>query len=236
MENHMKTILVTGANRGLGLEFVKQYTAAGWRVHACCREPESARILKQLAAASNGAIAVHTLDVADFAQIDRLADALSSETIDLLLNNAGIYPDRGHSTFGETDYNAWADGFRVNTMAPLKMVEAFVEHVACSDLKKIALVTSKMGSVADNTSGAYYIYRSSKSALNMVARSLALDLAPRGIAVALLHPGWVQTDMGGPNAWITPEQSIKGMRKSIDKVTLEDSGVFYAYDGQQVPW
>ncbi len=232
----MPTTLITGANRGLGLEFVKQYAAAGWRIHACCREPAEAKTLKQLAAASNGAITVHALDVADFDQIDRLADALSGDAIDLLLNNAGIYPDRGHSTFGETGYDAWALGFRVNTMAPMKMAEAFIEHVARSEMKKIALVTSKMGSVADNTSGAYYIYRSSKSALNMVAKSLALDLAPRGIAVALLHPGWVQTDMGGPNAWITPEQSIEGMRKVIDKVTLDDSGVFYAYDGQQVPW
>lgn len=232
----MPTTLITGANRGLGLEFVKQYAAAGWRVHACCRSPEDAKLLKQLAAASNGAITVHALDVADFDQIDRLADLLSDDAIDLLLNNAGIYPDRGQSTFGKTDYDAWADGFRVNTMAPLKMAEAFVEHVARSSLRKIAIVTSKMGSVADNGSGAYYIYRSSKSALNMVAKSLAHDLAPHGIAIALLHPGWVKTDMGGPDAWITPEQSIEGMCKVIEKVTLDDSGVFYAYDSQQVPW
>ncbi len=231
----MPTTLITGANRGLGLEFVKQYATAGWRVHACCRAPEAAETLSRLAA-DNSAITLHTLDVADFSQIDRLADDLSGAAIDLLLNNAGVYPDRGHSEFGETDYDAWALGFRVNTMAPLRMAEAFVEHVARSQQKKIALVTSKMGSVADNSSGAYYIYRSSKAALNMVAKSLAIDLAPRNIAVALLHPGWVQTDMGGPDAWITPEQSISGMRKVIDKVTLDDSGVFYAYDGQQVPW
>ncbi len=232
----MPTTLITGANRGLGLEFVKQYAADGWRVHACCRNPEHAEALSRLAAESNGNILIHSLDVADFRQIDRLTNALNEEAIDLLINNAGIYPDRGYSEFGDTDYAAWMLGFQVNAMAPLKMVEAFIKHIQRSQLKKIALITSKMGSLDDNGSGGYYVYRSSKSALNMVAKSLSIDLAPRGIAVALLHPGWVKTDMGGPDAWITPEQSIAGMRQVIERVTLADSGVFYAYDGQRVPW
>lgn len=232
----MPTTLITGTNRGLGLEFVRQYAAAGWRVHACCRTPGKADALNRLAADSNGAIIVHALDVADFDQIDRLANALSGESIDLLLSNAGIYPDRDSHGFGEINYDAWSLAFRVNTMAPLRMAEAFVEHVARSGGRKIALVTSKMGSIDDNGSGSYYVYRSSKTALNMVAKSLALDLAPRGITIGLLHPGWVKTDMGGPDAWITPEQSVSGMRRVIERLTRADSGKFYAYDGQPVPW
>jgi len=232
----MPTTLISGANRGLGLEFVKQYVADGWRVHACCRAPNDAEALQQLAAASNGSITLHALDVADFGQIDRFAKDFAAEPIDLLLNNAGIYPDRGSRGFGDTNYVAWDMAFRVNSMAPLKMAEAFIEHVARSDGRKIAFVTSKMGSMDDNTSGGAYLYRSSKAALNMVAKSLAIDLAPRGITVGLLHPGWVQTDMGGPNAWISPQQSISGMRRVIEQLTLADSGNFYSYDGQWVPW
>lgn len=231
----MPTILITGANRGLGLEFVNQYATAGWQVHACCRKPAEAKELKALAEGS-GNITVHALDVANFSRIDQLSAELAGEGIDLLLNNAGIYPDRNGRGFGDADYDDWAQAFRINTMAPLKMVEAFLEHVAHSEGKKIALITSKMGSLDDNSSGGCYAYRSSKAALNMVAKSLSIALAPRGIVVALLHPGWVQTDMGGPNAWITPEQSISGMRRVIERMTAADSGKFYAYDGQQVPW
>ncbi len=232
----MPTTLITGANRGLGLEFVNQYATAGWRVHACCRSPAEAKHLNTLASGSDGNITVHALDVADFSGIGRLSKELDGEHIDLLLNNAGIYPDRDSRGFGNVDYDDWAQAFRINAMAPLRMVEAFIEHVARSEEKKIALITSKMGSMDDNGSGGCYAYRSSKAALNMVAKSLSIDLAPRGIVVALLHPGWVQTDMGGPNAWITPEQSISGMRHVIERMTATDSGKFYAYDGQQVPW
>lgn len=232
----MPTVLITGANRGLGLEFVKQYAAANWRVHACCRSPRHADDLNRIAAASNGNILVQPLDIADFSRIDQLAASLAEESIDLLVNNAGVYPDRDSRGFGDTDYDDWAHAFRVNTMAPLRMTEAFIEHVARSKGKKIALVTSKMGSMDDNGSGGCYAYRSSKAALNMVAKSLSLDLAPRGIVIALLHPGWARTDMGGPNAWITPEQSVGGMRHVIDGIAAADSGKFFAYDGQPVPW
>lgn len=227
----MPTVLITGANRGLGLEFVSQYLSAGWDVHACCREPGDT-----LQGFTGEKLNIHALDVAEFDQIERLAKALSGQPIDLLICNAGIYPQRGNTGFGETDYEAFAQALRVNAMAPLKMAEAFVDHVSASRLKKMAFVTSKMGSMADNTSGGAYIYRASKAALNAEVKSLSIDLAPRGIVTALLHPGWVKTDMGGPNAWITPEQSVSGMRKIIDTIKPSESGKLYAYDGQLVPW
>jgi len=232
----MPTTLITGANRGIGLEFVRQYAAAGWRVHAACSHPERADALHALADRYPQQVTLHALDVADTAQIDRLAQQLQQQPIDLLLNNAGVYPDADHGTFGNTDTDAWMHAFRVNAMGPLLVCERFAANVARSRERKIALITSKMGSIADNGSGGYYLYRSSKTALNMVARSLAVDLAAQGIGIALLHPGWVKTDMGGPNALITAEQSVSGMRRVIEQLRPEDSGQFFAYDGQAIQW
>lgn len=231
----MPTLLITGANRGLGLEFVKQYAAAGWRVLACCRAPADAEALQALADASQGRVTLHALDVADFSAIDALAQQLRGTPIDLLINNAGIYPDR-HGGFGQTDYDAWVLAFLVNTMAPMKMVEAFVGNLELGQGKTIATVSSKMGSVADNTSGGGYLYRSSKAAVNIVVKSLSLDLAARGIRAVVLHPGWVRTDMGGPNALISAERSVAGMRGVLDRLTAADSGRFIGFDGVEVPW
>jgi NAD(P)-dependent dehydrogenase (short-subunit alcohol dehydrogenase family) len=161
---------------------------------------------------------------------------LTGQPIDLLINNAGVYPpDRG-DVFGKTDYAAWQHAFEVNTMAPLKMTEAFIKQVARSELKTIVTITSKMGSVADNRGGGSYIYRSSKAGVNIVVRSLSIDLNPQKIIAVVLHPGWVKTDMGGPGALITAEQSVTGMRRVIGNLTLQDSGKFYAFDGKEVPW
>ena len=225
-------VLITGANRGLGLEFTKQYAADGWNVLACCRHPQSAMALQTLAVAHSN-VMVHALDVADFAQIDALAFKLKDENIDVLVNNAGVYPN---SSFGNTDYNAWADGFKINSMAPLKMAEAFVQHVTRSQLKKIATITSKMGSIDDNTSGESYSYRSSKTAVNMVMKSLSIDLKPYGISVITLHPGWVQTDMGGPNGLINAQTSVTGLRKQIADLHLSNTGKFVAFDGKAINW
>ena len=230
MQNHQ--VLITGANRGLGLAFTKQYAADGWNVLACCRHPQSALDLQALAAAHSN-IKIYTLDVADFAQIDALAVLLKDESIDVLINNAGVYPA---SSFGDTNYNDWANGFKVNSMAPLKMAEAFVQHITRSTLKKIATLTSKMGSIADNTSGESYSYRSSKCAVNMVMKSLSIDLKPYGISVVTLHPGWVQTDMGGSNALISAQTSVNGMRKVIADLSLGTTGQFIAFDGKPIPW
>ena len=232
----MKTVLVTGANRGIGLEFVKQYAGEGWRVLACCRNPMAASTLNGLVGQYKGSIAIHSLDVAVHEQIDNLSRELSNESIDLLINNAGIYPASRSDGFGKTDYDAWASAFHINTMAPLKMVEAFISHVSRSHLKTFVTITSKMGSVADNRGGGSYVYRSSKAAVNMVMKSVAIDLVPTGVISVLLHPGWVRTDMGGPNGLISTQQSVSGMRQVISQLKPESSGEFYAFDGQVVPW
>lgn len=227
------TVLITGANRGIGLEFTQQYAADGWQVLACCREPLKAKALGALASQYADKITVHALDVADFSQIEALAETLAGHAIDVLINNAGVYPG---STLGEVDADAWALAFKINSIAPLKMAEAFTSHVARSELKKIVTLSSKMGSMDDNTSGGSYIYRSSKAAVNMVMKSLSIDLKPYGIACGILHPGWVQTDMGGPNGLINTQQSVSGLRRVIDQLTLENAGRFIAFDGKEIAW
>jgi NAD(P)-dependent dehydrogenase (short-subunit alcohol dehydrogenase family) len=226
-------VLVTGANRGIGLEFVRQYAGDGFRVIACCRDPLKATVLTTLAASYRGKVSVHALDVSDFSQIERLALELKDRAIDLLINNAGFYP---HGSFASTNYDEWQKAFLVNTMSPMKMVEAFVEQVASSRLRKIVTLSSKMGSIADNDSGGSYPYRTSKAAVNMVMKNLAIQLKPRGIATCTLHPGWVKTDMGGANAPIDVQQSVSGMRAVIDRLTIDNTGRFIAYDGQEIPW
>jgi NAD(P)-dependent dehydrogenase (short-subunit alcohol dehydrogenase family) len=232
----MKTTLITGASRGIGLEFCRQYAADGWRVLACCRLPEKADALNRLAAQYPELIEVHALDVADHVEIERLAQVLADESIDLLINNAGIYPDSDKGGFGHTNYAEWMEAFRVNTMAPLKMAETFATQIARSKLKTVVTLTSMMGSIADNGSGGSYLYRSSKAAANMVVKSLSIDLKPLGIAAVVFHPGWVKTDMGGPNALISTEQSVSGIRKMIGGLTIDDSGKFFGFDGQVIPW
>lgn len=232
----MKTTLITGANRGIGLEFSRQFAADGWCVLACSRHPEKSDALNKLAAKYPEQITVHALDVADHEQIKRMAQTLANKSIDLLISNAGVYSGPKGCSFGDIDYEAWAYAFLVNTMAPLRMAEAFTPQITRSSKKIIVTITSKMGSVADNSRGGSYIYRSSKSAVNMVVKSLAIDLRSIGIIAVLLHPGWVRTDMGGPSGLISTKQSVSGMRNVICQLVLADSGKFIAYDGQIIPW
>jgi NAD(P)-dependent dehydrogenase (short-subunit alcohol dehydrogenase family) len=232
----VKTALITGANRGIGLEFCRQYAADGWRVLACSRYPEKSDALNKLAAGNPELIKVYALDVADHVEIDRLAHVLADESIDLLINNAGIYPDSDKNGFGHTDYAEWIQAFRINTMAPLKMAEAFAAQIARGEQKTIVTITSKMGSIADNSGGGSYLYRSSKAAVNMVVKTMAIDLKSLGITAVVFHPGWVKTDMGGPNAMISAEQSVSGIRQVIRGLSPADSGKFFGYDGQAIPW
>ena len=232
MNNTAHTILITGTNRGIGLEFTQQYAADGWNVIACCRDPLASSALQALASAHNN-IEIIALDVANFTQINAVALQLENRKIDVLLNNAGVYPE---SSLGNIDYDEWATAFKINTMAPVKMAEAFMSNIAASELKKIATLSSKMGSLDDNTSGDSYIYRSSKTAVNMVMKSLAIDAKPHGISVVTLHPGWVQTDMGGPNGLVNTQTSVTGLRKVIADVSLANSGKFIAYDGKEIAW
>ena len=232
----MKTLLITGASRGIGLEFCNQYATDGWRVLACCRDPGKADALNKLATRYPGLIKLHALDVTNHAQIEQLARTLSDETIDLLINDAGVYPAADKHGFGHTDYVEWMTAFNINTMAPLKMVESFVKQIVRSELKLIVTITSQMGSVADNSSGGSYLYRSSKAAANMVVKSLAVDLKEQGIISVAFNPGWVKTDMGGPNAMIPVGQSVTDMRKVIAGLTLADTGKFIGNDGVVIPW
>jgi NAD(P)-dependent dehydrogenase (short-subunit alcohol dehydrogenase family) len=231
----MPTILITGANRGLGLEFARQYAADGWTVIAACRDPQAASALQALAADGAGRIRIIAMNVADTASVKAAAAALAGEPIDILLNNAGVGSPAG-KTLGSLDYAAWLKVLDVNALGPARVVEALVENVAKGERRLILTITSRMGSIDDNTSGGSYPYRSSKAAVNMVVKSLSLDLAPRGITCVLLHPGWVRTDMGGSSGKLTPAESIGEMRRLIAKLGPKDSGKFYNYDGNEIPW
>ena len=227
----MPSVLITGANRGLGLEFTRQYAADGWRVFAACRDPAGARDL----AAVEGDVSAETLDVDDGPQVAALANKLSGQPIDVLINNAGIYGPKG-VTRDTVVYDAWGQVFRTNTMSPLAVSAAFAANVAQGGQKKIITLSSIMGSIAENDSSGDFIYRSSKAAVNAVMKSLAGDLKSEGITVVVLHPGWVRTDMGGPDAAIEAPESVTGMRAVIAGLKESDSGRFLNYDGTEIPW
>jgi NAD(P)-dependent dehydrogenase (short-subunit alcohol dehydrogenase family) len=226
----MPTVLITGANRGIGLELVRQYAADGWDVIATCRDPKDAGELKKL----KGEIRIETLEVTDQKQVKALAKKLKDADIDVLLNNAGMLT--GYEAFGKTDAQSWLKTLHVNTVAPLQIAEAFLEHVARFDQKKIVSITSGMGSIGRGPEGGSYAYRSSKAGLNMVMATAANDLKSRKVVVAVISPGWVKTDMGGPSASITPKTSAEGIRKVIAKLGPKTSGHFFNYSGEEIPW
>ena len=239
----MATVLVTGAGRGLGLEFVRQYAADGWKVIATARHPARSAGLEALTQAADGRIRVFALDVADREAIEALGERLAGTTIDVLINNAGTmgaqsFAGQGMQAqrFGHLDYDDWEHTFRINTLAPLKMAETFVEHVAASEQKKIVTLSTVIASIASNTLGGLYAYRSTKAGVNAIVRSMALDLARRGIIAVPLHPGWAATEMGGPNAPLRPQHSVAGMRQVIAGLSKEKSGRFWQYDGKELPW
>jgi len=230
----MPTLLITGANRGIGLELSKQYLNNNWDVHACCRNPDTAKDLKQLADDYNG-LTIHTLDVSQEEQMHALKKALDDQPIDMLINNAGVHA-LGASQFGQGNDQAWEEAVAVNLIAPMKMMEHFVENIANSDKKIIASMSSKMGSMDDNGSGGAYAYRATKAALNAVMVSAAQDLRHLDITALILHPGWVRTDMGGPHGEISVEQCGTMLCKILDNCTIEDSGKFFDIDGSIIPW
>jgi len=225
----MTTVMITGAARGLGLEFTRLYAARGWKVHACARKPDGLKGVK-------GDVQHHPLEVTDYKAVKALAKKLEGEAIDILICNAGI---GGHGSPGQ-DFGTFdaAEGhkiFEINTVAPLMMAEAFADHVARSQQKKMIAITSVLGSLANNNGGRYF-YRASKAALNMEWNCLAKDLAAKGVTCVALHPGWVQTDMGGPTAPLTIDQSVPAMVKAIDGFTTKHNGRYIQYDGAELPW
>ena len=229
-----QTILITGANRGIGLELTEQFAADGWTVLACCRNPAAAEALQALGS-RYPAIEVHALEVTDYAQMSSLSAQLRDRSIDILLSNAGIYGPRG-ANFGDVEAAAWREVFEVNSIAPMMLVQAFVDQVAGSPQKLVAVISSKMGSIADNGSGGSYIYRSSKTAVNLVVRNLSIDLAGRGISALSLHPGWVQTEMGGANAETSVGDSAAGLKAILQQAGPEQNGQFLEFNGAPIPW
>jgi NAD(P)-dependent dehydrogenase (short-subunit alcohol dehydrogenase family) len=236
----MATILIAGANRGLGLEFVRQYATDGWEVLATARQPDKSEELKKLAGA-NSKISLYALDLVCDQSVLNLAAALKGKPIDLLILNSGVYP-RGGQKIGQIDYQGWREAFETNVLGTVRVAETLLENVAASGRKQIAAISTAMSSLrsvqggAVAQSGTAYQYRSTKAALNMAMAILAKEVATRGISVVMFHPGWVKTDMGGPNALLTPQESIAGMRKVLADKTMENSGKFLGHDGTLIPW
>ena len=231
--SRFETVLITGANRGIGFEFVKHFSQHAKRVIACCRDPEKASELKSLES-SKPNIEIHTLDVTNNMQIEALEKAFQGQTIDLLINNAGIYgPKHAES---QLDKAIWSKVFEVNVMAPIQIARALSNNLKHSTNAVVANISSKMGSITDNGSGGASIYRSSKAALNAATKSFALDYASQGITTILLHPGWVQTDIGGQSALINTQTSIQGMSAVLENTNQSKNGLFFNYDGDIIPW
>lgn len=225
-------IVVTGANRGIGLEFVKQLSQQGHQVVATARQPDNAQELQ--AWAKDRDVIVSQLDVSDNKSVQQFVQQFNDKTIDVLINNAGVYPQSGQ--LGSLDWEMFAKGFEVNAIAPIRLSEALLPALKRGEGRRIAQVTSQMGSISDNGSGGHYAYRMSKAALNMGNKSLAHDLSEDGFVCLALHPGWVQTDMGGANAKLTPKQSVEGMIQNIFKSEQDKNGAFLSWDGSALPW
>ncbi len=231
----METILITGANKGIGLELVRGFAASGRHVIACCRAPSEASDLQGLAA-SNDKVEVHEVHVSDGASVAALAQTIGDRPIDILINNAGMAgPGFQHQGLADMDYDGWAETFAVNTMAPLRVLQAFRANLASGTNARAVTVTSQMGAIGLDIP-VMFAYCSSKGAVNKVMRIAAPELKADGIAVALVHPGFVQTDMGGPGAEITSEASAAGLISVIDGLTLEDSPCFKTWEGTDHVW
>ena len=228
-------IMVTGASRGIGLEMVRYGIEQNWRIFACCRHPQQAESLLSSAKLANGRVSVHVADMEELATVQALAYELRNEPIDILINNAGIYGS-SKNRFGQVDVQSWHNTFQVNSIAPLKVAEALIEQVKMGDKKIIACMSSKMGSMEDNSSGGSYIYRSSKAALNAVVKSMSIDLKEDGIKCVALHPGWVKTNLGGPNAEISTRECVTNLFDILLNLNEEDSGRFIDMDGTTIPW
>ncbi|OGA74390.1 MAG: hypothetical protein A3G81_14200 [Betaproteobacteria bacterium RIFCSPLOWO2_12_FULL_65_14] len=224
----MPTILITGAGRGLGFELARQYGEDGWRVIGTVRDAVAGRKVAKLGAETL------SLDVTNATQVKQLAARLKGLPIDVLFCNAGISGKRGMA-LGSFDFAEWEKVLRVNLLGAAAVIETLIDHVAASERRIVAVMSSRLGSIAE-TSGMTLPYSTSKAALNLLAKGLAAELAPRGVIVVALSPGWVKTDMGGQSAPLTPQRSVQGLRTVIAGLRLEQSGKFLSYDGSTIPW
>lgn len=228
-------ILITGANRGIGLELVKQYLSkGGWVVHAACRTPEKAEQLLELQKQNPEQLVVQQLDVSSKESIDALVQSLQGQIIDCLINGAGVYTDK-FQTLWDLDYNQWADTFAINTMAPLRVSTALMPNLEKAPTPKIITLSSQMGSMLRPRPGSV-AYRSSKAAVNKVMQVLAEEVKAHGVIVCPMHPGWVRTDMGGEDGDISTSESASGIISVIDGLTIEQTGQFFKWNGEQHPW
>lgn len=227
----MTDVLITGANRGIGLELTRAYAAAGDRVIACCRNPDSADALKAL-----NNVEIMPLDVADDDSVRQLSEALAGRCIDLLINNAGtLGPSYENQTATTMDYAGWLETFNVNSIGPVRVMHGLMQQLKASDNPRVVTITSQMGALSlDMTLG--HGYSASKAALNKFMKLAAIDLASEGIQLCVIHPGWVKTEMGGAEADITPEQSAAGIVETITKLNAQTSGSFWKWNGEIHDW
>mgnify|MGYP001318370003 FL=1 len=240
----MSSVIITGANRGLGLEFTRQYLKDGWEVHAFCRQPDKAAELGEMVADSRGNIHLRQMDIGNKEQIEAAAKELKNLPIDLLINNAGIADGYGRGVYElkedpdiqNYDFAFWEEMMRINTLAPAKIIGAFLENIRAGGQKKIASLSSGLGSITNLAWAGKYGYCASKAGLNMVSKGLAEWLKPENIMVISLSPGWTRTAMGGPHATNSAEESVSGMRHVISGLTLAETGRFWNFDGEELPW
>lgn len=235
----MATVLITGANRGLGLGLAQTYLDDGWKVIAVCRKPSD----ELHALAKNSPLKCFFLDLTDDDELEQLAEDLAGQPLDVLINNAGRMAKTGSSQggesvqgFGHFDRSLWHRVFDINLFTPMKMAELFAPHLAASENGRLVTISSMLGSMELNARGGLYAYRASKAGVNAITKSMAFDLAEKGITAIALHPGWVRTDMGGKGADLTIEASVTGMKTVIDGLGSGDSGKFLSYDGSEMPW
>jgi len=222
------TVLITGANRGLGLEFAKQYHEAGYNVIATARKPDAAEELNAIG------VQVEQLDVTDAKSVSSLAKRLVDTPLDILINNAGVGGAR--KPIAEADIKAIERIIAVNTLGPIRVTQALIGNLREGEQKLIINITSLMGSIERNARGIGYGYRESKAALNMFTKSLSNELKDEGFRCIVMSPGWVKTDMGGRNARLTPQESISGMIEVISGLSAEDTGEFFNHTGEKLPW
>lgn len=239
----MTTVFITGANRGIGLEFVRQYTNLGYRVIAGCRNPLLAQELHHIKdEKGSDLLDIVELDVKNFKLIDEFAVKFKGQAIDIIINNAGIFGPKAladkdyRQNFGSIDYDIWTDILRTNTMAPLKIAEAFYENLLIGEQKKIITMSSLVGSIELAEGSELFSYRTSKTAVNMAMKMLADKTAHENIICTLFSPGWVKTEMGGTQADLNVDDSVRILIELIESLTLKESGQFLNYDGKLIPW
>jgi len=222
------TVLITGANRGIGLEYARQFAAKGYKVIGTVRDPADAKELSAMADR------VEQLDVADAASVAALAQRLQGVPIDILVNNAGMF-DRRDLTVDKVDFTVMEQTLAVNTLGPLRVTQALMPNLRAGKRRTIVNMSSELGSI-ERSSGRWYAYRTSKAALNQITRTMSAELAPEGFICVVLHPGWVRTDMGGAAATYSPQESVAGLVAVIEKLAPADNGRFYDFRGTAIPW